>query len=830
MKNVQTLTCSVALTCLCLSTQALQAVDKEAFNRNWVPEPVFDKQPGYVDLYWTAWEQAWDHVATQEGLPQSPYMDEAFATSHIWIWDTAFMVLFCKYSPEKFPGVETLTNFYEAFHSEQYADGSFPLGIQHPDNPPLFAWAEYGNYLFTGDDAHARTLLTETQYLQTHFDWFNNLEPGWQFETQHGLSAEVALDPKALGYVWSGVSSGMDNTRRERFSLWIDAIAQQGLSALAISRMAESIGEDALAAEWQAKYAALKETVNTYYWDDEDGFYYDVSEDGSTLYKVKTPASYWPLLAEMASPEQAARMAAHLEDPETFGGIRPWVTIARNDPHYYGGDGAYWRGGIWLPTAYMGTKAIEKYGHQAEADAAAENLLAHMYRTYHAVEPNTIWECYSPSRDHPVVRTNGHIVRPDFCGWSALGPISMFIENVLGFNTVDAKQKRVEWRLHQTDRHGINNFKFGDIVTDILYDGLGNVTVSSNAPFELVINGTTHAIQAGDTTLTVQAPTPETFELSVEHGTGSGSYSKGSVVSLSAPTTKDGLVFYNWTATAGVIDQPRSEESLFWMPDAAVTVTANYRRECTVRFVLPETLKHIGGGALEQSIAEGNDAVAPIVQAGYGWAFYGWDRSLDNISGDLVIKAVASVSNTMLGNGDFSIGIKEPATWDEYTVQSSELDLWYIPLFNDRFRIATDETRAPYLVTGGMWQGTNCYQTLAAPDTGVYTFGFDYKSQDAASSEANQISWILLGYTASYADDRLTYGGAFDTLAEIAQSGTLLASGNFQPGNTGWQSFKSNPFTLPEGFSRLVIGIRVNGVQASQGDQVGIDDVAFNTL
>ncbi|MBC8434792.1 MAG: hypothetical protein H8D93_00830, partial [Verrucomicrobia bacterium] len=59
---------------------------------------------------------------------------------------------------------------------------------------------------------------------------------------------------------------------------------------------------------------------------------------------------------------------------------------------------------------------------------------------------------------------------------------------------------------------------------------------------------------------------------------------------------------------------------------------------------------------------------------------------------------------------------------------------------------------------------------------------------------------------------------------------TILASGDFQPGNTGWQSFQSTPFTLPEGLHRIVIGIRVNGVAASQGDQVGIDDVAFNTL
>ncbi len=828
MASLKTFISSLICANLCLAASAANSPAQEPFNRDWVPQPVFDQEPGYVDLYWTAWEQAWDHVAIQEGLPQSPYMDEAFATSHIWIWDTAFMVLFCKYSPEKFPGVETLNNFYEAFLSEQYSDGSFPLGIQHPDNPPLFAWAEYGNYLFTGDDAHARKLLTETQYLQRHFDWFNQLEPGWRFQTQQGQSAEVTLAPKALGYEWSGCSSGMDNTPRERYSLWVDAIAQQGLSALAISRMAERIGEDAIATEWMAKYETIKATVNTYYWDDEDGFYYDISEDGSKHFKVKTPASYWPLLAEMASPEQAARMAEHLRAPETFGGIRPWVTVARNDKHYYGEDGDYWRGGIWLPTAYMGTKALEKYGHQAEADEAAENLIAHMYRTYHAVEPNTIWECYSPSRDYPVVRRNGHIVRKDFCGWSALGPISMFIENVLGFNTVDAKEKRIEWRLHQQSRHGINNFKFGDTVANILYDGAGTVTVSSNASFDLVINGKSHTVQAGDNRFTVQAPRAQTFPLDVINGEGSGNYQRGSVVSLNAPATKGDKKFYNWTSDAGIIDAPDSLQTLFWMPAEATRVSANYKTICSVRFIVPDTLKHNGGGALEQFIAEGKDAEAPLIRAGYGWAFDGWDQSFEQISGDLIVRAIAKPSTALLGNGDFATGIKEPAKWDEYTVQTSELDLWYIPLFGDRFQLAQHDARAPYLITGGMTKGTNCYQTLHAPSAGSYTFGFDYQSIDADRSTANQLSWAIWGYTADAKDDRLTYGGDFATLDQLPSSGTLIASGDFTPGNSDWQSFQSAAFTLPEGFSRIVIGIRVNGVNAHQGDRIAIDQVAFD--
>ena len=80
-----------------------------------------------------------------ENLPQSPYIDEAFWNDTIWIWDTAFMVLFCRYAPDVCPGVESLNNFYVPLLDKNIEEGTFPLNIQHPDNPPLFAWAEYDN-------------------------------------------------------------------------------------------------------------------------------------------------------------------------------------------------------------------------------------------------------------------------------------------------------------------------------------------------------------------------------------------------------------------------------------------------------------------------------------------------------------------------------------------------------------------------------------------------------------------------------------------------------------------------------------------------------------
>ncbi len=483
--------------------------------KDQVPEPIFDKEPGYTNLYWTAWELAHEKVRAQRNLPRSPYMDEGFWDDTIWIWDTCFMALFCKYSPREFPGVESLNNFYVPLHGNAYEEGTYPLNIQHPDNPPLFAWVEYENFLFNGNEQHVKKLLTEQKYLQKHFEWFNEVEPGWSFKSQaehRKKSAPVKIRKVENGYYWGGVQSGMDNTPRKRHGLWIDAISQQALSALYISRMAEKIGRADMAERWKTRYSELKNTINEFYWNEEDGIYYDLDPETMEHLKVKTPASFWPMLAEVPTPEQAERMVKHVQDPNTFGGKRPWPSVARSDPAYTEPDGKYWRGGIWLPIAYMGTKALEKYGYYKEADENAEKLLAQMFRTYRDYNPNTIWECYSPTRDAPGKHKDGNrVVRPDFCGWSALGPIALFIENVLGFHVVNAVEKKIEWRLHQTARHGIRDLRFGDIVTDIVYDGKGEITIKSNAAYTLVINGESRRISEGTTTITID---PETIPAS----------------------------------------------------------------------------------------------------------------------------------------------------------------------------------------------------------------------------------------------------------------------------------------------------------------------------
>ena len=488
---------------------------KPSFDRALIPQPVFDAEPGYVELYWKAWELAYAHVKWQKGLVQPLYMDEGLWDDTIWIWDSEFMVMFCKYAPKLFPGIQTLDNFYYTM----LEDSGSSLRIQHPDNPPFFAWVENDYYKITGDRDHIRELLLDKKFPQRYWDLFPTLSPERKLQFDH---YPIALKYKGIGYEWSGISSGMDNTPRTRAGkgmLWVDAISQQALSALYISRLAKVAGDGATAREFEKKWKELRRIVNKYYWDDSDGCYYDIvpalSGETASVADVQaspsawrttgilTPASFWPMLAEIPSKAQARRMTEFALRPDKLGGEVPWVTVSRDDPDFDANDGWYWRGAMWLPTAYMGIKALEKYDFMEAADTTAEQVLSWMLRTYCDYEPHTIWECYSPTAPTPS-SNHGKRVRPDFCGWSALGPISLFIENVLGFHDIDASSRTVRWDIRHDCRHGLNNLTFGDTTTDLLYDpAASTVTIRSNKPYCLILNGKSHRIRAGVTTISI---------------------------------------------------------------------------------------------------------------------------------------------------------------------------------------------------------------------------------------------------------------------------------------------------------------------------------------
>lgn len=461
------------------------------------PRPVVDERPNWVELYDRAWEIASNGV--KRGTPENgfvrEYLDEGF-NDNIFQWDTCYMALFARYADGSVPSVASLDNFYRS----QHEDGAICREIRESDgsdywsqdtldytNPPLFAWAEWEHYGLTGDSTRFERVLP---VLDRYFQW---------------CKAHRARDDGM--YYWNNLASGMDNLPRPEGEGvgWVDYTSQQAMAARHMTLMASAIGHHGLAARYEEECRSISSLVNGLCWDEDDGYYRDVYEDGGHV-KIETAASFWPMLAGIASPARAARLVRHLTDPAEF--HRPHLFPALSARHpAYSASGGYWNGGVWAPTNVMYVKGLQATGHEELATRATINHLDNVAEVFRSVEPHSIWEDYSP--EHP---TPGEPARPEFVGWSGNGPITLLIENIIGLRANGANNT-VVWRPTLTGRHGLENLRFGDNSADLVAlprsspaESL-DIEVRAESPFTLeVVHGgrrRSYNVAAGESRLTV---------------------------------------------------------------------------------------------------------------------------------------------------------------------------------------------------------------------------------------------------------------------------------------------------------------------------------------
>ena len=85
---------------------------------------------------------------------------------------------------------------------------------------------------------------------------------------------------------------------------------------------------------------------------------------------------------------------------------------------------------------------------------------------------------------------------------------------------------------------------------------------------------TTLTMPAASTTVTANFTSGPTYSLTVNSGSGSGTYGAGAVVSIAAAAPPAGQAFLNWTGAT--VANPNAANTTLTMPAAATTVTANY--------------------------------------------------------------------------------------------------------------------------------------------------------------------------------------------------------------------------------------------------------------
>ena len=455
-----------------------------AESRERLPEPVLEENPDYVEMYWKCWELAFEHYKKPEpnnGFV-SNYLDEAF-NPNIFQWDTIFMIMFARYGNHVLPAVQSLDNFYCKQHYNGFicreiweTSGNDHHSERSPEaiNPPLFSWAEMENFRVTGDRSRLQRVMP---VLEKYVGW---LETGRKKpETKHGL-------------YWSNkLGSGMDNTPRSG-SGWVDMSAQMVIQYNDLAAMCEQLGKAEKAEMFRERAKTIASKINQWMWNDEDGLYYDVDDEGHQV-KWKTVACFWPILAGMTSREQEAKLIANLKDPNTFWRKNVFPSLAA-DQKYYDSTGGYWRGGVWPPTNYAIIRGLTLRGYEEFAIEATRRHLDSMYRVYE--KTHTVWELYAPDMDRLGSGNAGekgvHQARPDFVGWTGCGPIALLIENIIGLRP-DGVENQLTWNLTRTDRHGIKKLRFGKVIATLICEKRKGktaapvISVTTDHDFELTV-------------------------------------------------------------------------------------------------------------------------------------------------------------------------------------------------------------------------------------------------------------------------------------------------------------------------------------------------------
>jgi hypothetical protein len=466
--------------------------------RRGVPAPFLDDDPELVELYDAAWGFALEHVAagtTGNGFADH-YMDEAFCDL-IFQWDSCFMALFGVNGLDAFPVMPTLDNFYGVQRDDGYicrivdettgeamGDASDPS--EPMINPPLFAWAELRYAQRSGDLSRLPRVLP---VLEAYTDW---------------LDGNVRTGPGL--YYTSMLGSGMDNAPRDAaYDGWVDQTAQVAMARRDMGDLHSLLGESGEAAAQYAEAEAICSDLRALMWDDDEGWFFDLDNTSGFLTE-KTLASVWPLVAGCATPEQQARVVAHLQDPAEFWRVHVFPSTAADAPSY-DPHGYYWRGGVWAPTTYASIQALVGAGRRDLARAATDNHLRNLLQVYTDFVPDldelaeeargdgtrTLWELYAPDHVEPGTRWDaGLLGRQDFVGWTGLGPIALLLEQSIGLEP-DAPADTLTLHLHRTDRHGVDGYRFGDQLVDLEVaqrssaDAPATITISTTDAMTLLV-------------------------------------------------------------------------------------------------------------------------------------------------------------------------------------------------------------------------------------------------------------------------------------------------------------------------------------------------------
>jgi len=270
-------------------------------------------------------------------------------------------------------------------HAVQHPDGWIPLVVDN-DQPmefnrlsqmPVLAFATWQTYR-TAPDRDFLEVMYEPLARNIEW-WYVHRQPRGDgaFGFRHAQEGAGDDHPRA------DETSGALRSGMCRF-LSPDACGFVLMELRCLANIAGALGRTDDLARWRSRIAALDQRTREVCYDPADNLFYDVEMATGQFRRNVSPWYFIPLWAGCAlEPAWAQAMIqrhllAKLLDPV------PFPIVPREDPAYL--PDVYWRGPSWPQLWLIMLQTLSWYGFRAEADEAADRLVAMCHRDPYLME------------------------------------------------------------------------------------------------------------------------------------------------------------------------------------------------------------------------------------------------------------------------------------------------------------------------------------------------------------------------------------------------------------------------------------------------------------
>ena len=327
--------------------------------------------------YYAQW--LWDTMFVLDLLSILPGQKETIRGVFQNYWD--FQQRWNKVKPSFMHGM--IANFMAPFNSPKDRPGkeweTFPAYSQ----APLLAWGMERVFLRNHDKELLRTGL---QPLEDFHEWYWRERDvtgcgligvgAYSGEAQHAryetYDSEVDLDHVVLT-PHPVRAAGPQNGAWYSDILIPANTAYLLLSELSLARMSATLGDHAMAARRNARYAKGAKAMRAHMWSQQQGCFLAVHRDTLAPIHAPTVGGFVPLMARVPTASQAAAMASMLEQ-SAWATPLPIPTVASTNPNYISSE--FWRGDAWPAPNYQVAQGLAAYGHQAQAARIADLTIA----------------------------------------------------------------------------------------------------------------------------------------------------------------------------------------------------------------------------------------------------------------------------------------------------------------------------------------------------------------------------------------------------------------------------------------------------------------------